>query len=222
LKKGYVEDGGAIAPAQTITDPAKLAKPKTAKVPVESVASTIVESAEIDHFTYPPVRSLNLNPEDWFWATWRDREPLIKPAVQPFDLNDAVNRLSKISTSSYGWSWDWSKAQMPLVMSREEAHFWLTAMTKTHKEISPKELAEKLVIQKFTGNVVLQDFYKSLFKRVSKAAHHTVLVIQHLKPEIILPLANLFSTEQLFDLLLLIEAERGTQQVGALHSFDDI
>jgi predicted DNA-binding WGR domain protein len=212
LKKGYVEDGGAIGPAQIITAPAKSDKPKAAKAPAKSVDSVIVESSEPAQLSYPPVRSLNLNPEDWFWATWRDREPLVKPDIQPFDINDAVNRLSKVPTSNYGWGWDWSKAQMPLVMSREEANFWLTAMTKTNKEISPQELAEELVSQEFTGNIELKDVYKSLFERVDNVAHHTVLVIRHLKPEIILPLIGLFSTEQLFDLLLLIEEERASLQ----------
>ncbi len=31
-------------------------------------------------------RSIDLNPEDWFWATWRNLTPLPRPEPQPFDL----------------------------------------------------------------------------------------------------------------------------------------
>src|SRR5439155_409904 len=39
----------------------------------------------------PSERSIDLEPQDWFWATWRPREPLPRPDPPPFDCQEALS-----------------------------------------------------------------------------------------------------------------------------------
>ncbi|MEM7590660.1 MAG: hypothetical protein AAF383_03915, partial [Cyanobacteria bacterium P01_A01_bin.83] len=48
------------------------------------------------------VRSIDLNPEDWLWATWRDRNFLPMPEVKPFDKEEALAKLQQIFIEKHG------------------------------------------------------------------------------------------------------------------------
>src|SRR5262245_58366629 len=74
----------------------------------------------------PPDRFLGLEPLDWFWATWRRPEPLVRPAPPPFDKAQALRRLRTTLTTAQVWSSPWQKAGLSVSLTREEAHFWLT------------------------------------------------------------------------------------------------
>ena len=75
-------------------------------------------------------RELKLDPVDWFWAMWRDLPPLARPVLEPpvYDYEEALTRLSKLK-GKYAWQTDWTKAKIAPALSREEAHFWFSAMT---------------------------------------------------------------------------------------------
>ncbi len=150
--------------------------------------------------TLPP-RSIDLNPEDWLWATWRERKPLPRPEPKPFNQEEAIARLRKTVKSS-GWRRDWLKAKISVSLLREEAHFWFVAMTNlTYKQWynTPfadinellKKLADTLSEQSFNGQITLNEIKMGLAR-----AHWFVA------PEVMLPLQNLLPPEKLIDLIV--------------------
>ncbi|MCU0551562.1 MAG: DUF4132 domain-containing protein [Leptolyngbya sp. Prado105] len=110
--------------------------------------------------SYPPERSLNLDPKDWFWATWRNLTPLERSTPKPFNLKDCLNRFRRTAPQHYRWSW--SKAKIAPVLSREEAHFWFAAISEPKRTknqtifsdwVSPEDLVTKFASQSFDGNL---------------------------------------------------------------------
>ena len=107
LKQGYqdadVASGESAAPVQT---------------------SAVTEAFQVR-------RSLNLNPEDWLWASWKHQDPLPKPACEPFNLKRCLARFERVMCD-YVDNYvvlDWSRANISISLSTEEACFWLQAMT---------------------------------------------------------------------------------------------
>ncbi|MBM9500793.1 DUF4132 domain-containing protein [Leptospira sp. 201903071] len=47
---------------------------------------------------------------------------------QPFDLQSRIEKLSSLDRASNWWTVDWTKQNIPLFMSKEEAHFWFLAL----------------------------------------------------------------------------------------------
>jgi hypothetical protein len=133
-----------------------------------------------------PTSPLNLAPTDWFLAPWRKTPPWPRPAPPPLDLKDCLARVAKLNPSGDYMRWDWERANLPDVMTREEAHFWLAAMTGTNT--GSLELATRLGKQSFDGRVALKD------ARTHMGQEH--------RPtnEVLLPLANLLSLKDLIQL----------------------
>ena len=69
--------------------------------------------------------TIKLDPIDWHWATWRDYTPPPKPTPKPFDQEATLVRLSKIKSA--WWDTGSPALKLPLTMTPQEAHFWLTA-----------------------------------------------------------------------------------------------
>ncbi len=106
------------------------------------------------HITYPPQKSIDLAPQDWFLATWRDESPLNRPEPKPFNLDDCIKRFKKVSKQQFNWHWDWSKAEINIVITPQEAHFWLIAMSSPdNATIAQAEIIANLATQNFTGQV---------------------------------------------------------------------
>src|SRR5262245_43659966 len=97
-------------------------------------------------------RTIELDPEDYVWATWRKRTPLKKPQPAPFDFESCRKRLAKIKKSSYGWV-DWSHADLADHLTRQEAHFWFLAMTDDLEKHTPAEIADKMKEKDITGQI---------------------------------------------------------------------
>lgn len=109
-------------------------------------------------------REIRLSPEDWFRATWRDLTPLSRPPAAPFDQAAAVARLSGIPSPAEYRAANWSRARLPLSMSREEAHFWFQAMVLTGGHNEPAKMAPRVAGMTFDGNVSLADLEQALAK----------------------------------------------------------
>jgi predicted DNA-binding WGR domain protein len=170
LKKGYIETGSEVSDAVKQKEPKPQTNQKTTRVTaVETTVETTVNSATVNSevvdvadLVYPPERSLNLDPADWFWATWRDLPPLKRPEPKPFNLKDCLKRLKRAATSQYYsnyYRWDWEKAKIDDVLSREEAHFWFAAIMEPKlgieigQALSIEEFVEKLADRTFDGKV---------------------------------------------------------------------
>jgi len=203
LKKGYVEVAVesaspsqdaevATKSEQSETKTQKPAIPATATdtEPPEPAIAQGVEQKAIARQAVP--RSLDLDPDDWLWATWRERTPRKRPEPTPFNQKEALKRLSKIP-DSYTWNWNCAKAQIAVSLSREEAHFWFTVMVEVNHhhhrnpgvKLKPKELALQLAERSFSGELSLEQVKEAIAI-----------------PEFILPLVNLFPVADLMDCLL--------------------
>jgi predicted DNA-binding WGR domain protein len=158
VKKGYQEVTNGAGVATAPVTPAAPARPTPApKQSASPAPPPVVDAAP----TAPPVAlsrdtttHLNLDPIDWFWAPWRKTPPLERPPSPLFDLNDALQRLAGISKSEHRYQWDWSRARIPAAPAREEAHFWLVAMSvNNNRNQTSKQLAESLAGQRFDGDL---------------------------------------------------------------------
>jgi hypothetical protein len=84
---------------------------------------------------------IDLDPADWYVATWRHLPPLPLPEPAPFDQVACAARVTKATAGGYGPRWNWDKVGIPVSMTAEEARFWLEAMTRPDKKTKPRELA---------------------------------------------------------------------------------
>ncbi len=93
-------------------------------------------------------RRIDLDPADWFWASWRDNKPLTRPTPEPFDLERCLALLAK-APSSRGLKWE--KVPFPASYSPEEAHFWFVALTDLKFGEDGKPVPRKYKIGQFDG-----------------------------------------------------------------------
>jgi Domain of unknown function (DUF4132) len=149
-------------------------------------ASAVTEKLEI-------VRSLNLTPEDWLWATWVPLNPKPRSPVQPFDLEQCAKRLKRIPCTTRGYfDVQWDKANLPVLMTPEEANFWLSAMMCNLSSTKSKDTRFGQ-----TDRTDLASYLQSLnFSTVPDLHQICVLLLRDyrkIRPQIVLPLFNLFN-----------------------------
>ncbi|EMS83960.1 DUF4132 domain-containing protein [Leptospira noguchii] len=77
-----------------------------------------------------------------------------KEEPKPFDLKTRIEQLSTLKKGSSWWSVDWTNQNIPLFMSKQEAHFWFLALS-CMEVLEHEEKKDKRTIQK------LQDFLNS-------------------------------------------------------------
>src|SRR5262249_7276485 len=103
-------------------------------------------------------RTIDLAPRDWFWATWRPWRPLPKsdkpPA--PFDRKQAVERFEAGIEKGPNW-WFFKGPRNKPSFSREEAHFWFSALTLGPESPTPAKAVKNLEKGKFNGRVTLAE-----------------------------------------------------------------
>ncbi len=128
----------------------------------------------------PSAGPLLLAPTDWFLAPWRNTPPLPRPEPAPFDLEGCLARLAKLNPNGAWDGWKWERMKLPDIMTREEAHFWLLAMTSTDGSTSA-DIAARLGKQSFTGKLTLKQVRAQL-ARDHVPADHLVLVLANLLP----------------------------------------
>jgi predicted DNA-binding WGR domain protein len=195
LKKGYVESEAEIEAVEQVKSVAK-----TEPTPSKTKTKASVQKTELT-----VERSLNLNPEDWFRVTWLDREPLPKPDPKPFDLLEAQAWLAQITPDEYGKNWNWSAAKIAVVLSPEEARFWLKAMIHTKPDITPRKLGNQLASLNFAEEIItLESFYQIVLP--TSMTQKQLFTIQQLRAEVVLPLINLFGIEELLNLLIALQS----------------
>lgn len=149
--------------------------------------------------TYDPSLRLNLDPIDWFWATWRNLPPLERPTAAPFDRAEALRRLRRLSTSVYQWQWSWENA-IPEFVTAEEAYFWLQALhlatehretNSVHDRMNSAQLAEHLA----TSDPNPRHLREQAFAIVSAMEHRTQSIMMAL-------LVPLFSPQEMMSRLI--------------------
>src|SRR5262249_54063293 len=90
-------------------------------------------------------RSIDLDPDDWLWASWRTRVPRHLPQLAPFDLESCLDRLAQVTRNRQTLIWNWSKILPLPFMTCEEAHFWLVAISEViRREVQPGYFVREL------------------------------------------------------------------------------
>jgi predicted DNA-binding WGR domain protein len=219
LEKGYVEVNAVLTTvASSAPSPVQSQSSGTA-APLPQSSSAVADrrlraaaAALSDAGTTPatgstadmgePIRSINLDPRDWQWATWRPWTPLPKPEPLPFDRDAALARLSRIPARTYGCWWNWGKAIQSPSLSREAAHFWFSAITRAQLgSLSPAKLSRALAEQDCSDDLPLAE------------ADRVLRTVGIIPPEMTLCLAHLYSLADLVDCLLALRMENSIQLV---------
>ncbi|EMO51757.1 DUF4132 domain-containing protein [Leptospira noguchii] len=78
-----------------------------------------------------------------------------KEEPKPFDLKTRIEQLSTLKKGSGWWTVDWTNQNIPLFMSKQEAHFWFLALSCMEVIDGYEEKKTKQIIQK------LQNFLNS-------------------------------------------------------------
>jgi predicted DNA-binding WGR domain protein len=162
-KKGYVEVGGAPAPAPDAAAPVK--GKKKPQPPATQTSENPAQPPEPR--TQRSERRIDLDPRDWLWATWRPRQPLPKPgAPAAFDQENAVERFAgAVKAEPNLWMvWKWLRFKTP--PSREEAHFWFAlVISNVRVSKSPEKVARELGRKTYDGNITAAEVVASLRAR---------------------------------------------------------
>lgn len=140
-------------------------------------------------------RVLNLNPEDWLWASWCPKNPLPRPEPKPFNQDYLFQHLADI-TKKYRYV-EWEKAEISVSLCSEEAHFWLATIThrgayyRGINYTSSKGLSTDLEKISFDKQVFLhEDVIPALIKCNT--------FVHEITPKAVLPLNNLFELVEVF------------------------
>lgn len=179
---------GAARPIKASGSSGKIKKsePATCAEPVDAAGraetATRIEPAA--------TRSIDLSPVDWRRATFRPRQPLPRPQIAPFNLDRCTAILAQAPKDRESEEIYWRDLQLPPAMSREEAHFWLEAIsTAENSDASLKSIAAKLAKKTFDGRVSL-----------AQAAKYLKTLLYDMPPEVMLPLVNLLRPGEILEL----------------------
>jgi hypothetical protein len=149
----------------------------------------------IANLFYGGLMMIQLQPHDWYWATWRNLTPLPLPEVRPFDHAALCHQISKLKNSWYWWSSEIAK--LPPRISPEEAYLWIKAIelsAASSYQTSPQRLvAEHLAGMEFNQKLSLPDF-TNIFSPTN--------VLYYAPPEIMVVVASALSLTDLTRFLI--------------------
>jgi len=135
----------------------------------------------------PEFKSINIEPDDWLWATWRPRIPRSRPEPTPFDQEAALAHLRNLPVQGcnfWNWSKIWSKLLSAVSLSQAEAHFWFLAIAESclARHQKPEELADRLARQSFTGGLSLEQVRSAMASAHLRLTKEMLLLLIHLLP----------------------------------------
>ncbi len=168
VKKGYLDAGQGSAKTVSKTPAASkgVAASKTMKKQKSEVRSELKQPAvEADRSV---TREIDLDPNDWFMASFRNRERLDRGEPPESDLDAAAKKLAGLKATHYGWALPYEKIGFGPIMARDDAHFWLEAMTGNPGRLNDKAAVEKYATEihkatKGNGTISLAEATKRVF-----------------------------------------------------------
>ena len=183
LNKGYIEvitDNDKVREEKPKDISTENKKAVVAKNKTTSIKQTVEQTVTIPK-KLEVTRSIDLNPEDWHWATWRPRTPLPKPEVKPFNLENAKKRLEKVAKPKsrgyqpqYIYIRDWSAAKIDNFISQEEALFWLAAISsdsKKYEKENYQELIKSISAEYLDYSITIE---QTIFQVIDRDYQHTI------------------------------------------------
>lgn len=148
-------------------------------------------------------RSIDLDPADWYWASWRQLPPPVEEPVTAFNREECLERLQKLKVPDYGFP-DFRKCGLKPRMSREEAHFWLLAMLAPQVRMKHDLATILSAVQhaRIDGIVTVEDLHALVKGDHAGGSGYFPAGCMHL-------LGSLFSGPEILDLIL--QWRRGAQ-----------
>jgi Domain of unknown function (DUF4132) len=146
----------------------------------------------------PQPRSLPLDPQDWFWATWRELPPLPLPTARPFEpekLLASLKRRPKIVNYYY-----WEGLKISRALTLPEAQFWFLAMTCSRSLTSWALSAQTLL------NTLQEALEAGTCDQSAPSEAEALAALGQAywiaSPDLILPLVHFFSPETILTWIL--------------------
>ncbi|EMY79383.1 WGR domain protein [Leptospira weilii serovar Ranarum str. ICFT] len=150
LKKGYQNSGEgeivvAVASPKSAGNKPVKSKTEISETKTESKSGTANQSAanevpethskngihkiEAKKLKEPIEKTLGLSKED---LAIRSNVVPVRPKEEPktFDLKARIEQLSSLKRGNYGRDIDWTNQDIPLFMSKPEAHFWFLVLSR--------------------------------------------------------------------------------------------
>lgn len=189
VKKGYKEIGAAAATTAAPPAAAKATKAKKAARETEKTADAKAEPAvpapSAVLISTDVVRRVHLSPGELALKTGASVK---RPDPEPFDRQACLLRLARVTKGAdYHYGWDWSAAEIPEVMTAEEADFWMQAILQESYRNTPrsvlKEMQNRTLATALSAHEV-RDRVKTYVMR-----DHSIMA----------PIACLMSAEEIFD-----------------------
>lgn len=141
-------------------------------------------------------REIHWPEKTWRLATFREFPVLEREAPREFDYAHCIKQLGKLRTTTYGWDVKWDDLDLPDTLTREEAHFWLVATTKSrNREKSLSDFAKELPSARHLGTIHPPEVRKLL-----EGANRGIV------SEATLAAANLLTADEFFEMLLVDRA----------------
>jgi predicted DNA-binding WGR domain protein len=124
-------------PASAAEKPKPSKPPKTPELKGTAPVVTAAVNTAVTH-------KIDLDPRDWFWATWRKLKPLDRPEPRPFDIEKCFDQLVGRDTAYTYGAWERQANPNAPPMSRPEASFWFAAMCELAKDVGFEQAAQTL------------------------------------------------------------------------------
>ncbi len=192
LKKGYVDSDAA----DDTQDEEPAEKNSDAKKSDAGKATTKPTPSEPD-VDLSVTHEIDLDERGWFVATFRKSEKLDPGVPRAADIDAAAEKMSWVRTTCYGRRLQFETMKFDWIMAREEAHFWLYAMT--YPGLGPESEKEMEAIIRsvretnFDGKITLKNAIKRL-RGVKK----------YMPEQVMIPLFSLFSVEDCLEVIFLL------------------
>jgi predicted DNA-binding WGR domain protein len=179
-KKGYREVAATTTTAASTAKKSKVKAQPAKPSPEPETAAPTTPPAKLTI-----QRTIELEPRDWLWATWRPREQYLTPVPEPkpFDREECVERFrSTITIHPRGWT-GWDRLRLDPSLSREEAHFWGVAVSGKIKS-DPKKFVKQLESQTFDGQVSVEDV-RAWFQEITAQSYYTMAFLWQIVPALL-------------------------------------
>ncbi len=192
LKKGYADSGKKSSTPAVAKRTAKA----TAKSASAAATKQPLPEPEVVEPDLTVTREIDLDPCDWYTASFRKTPPLRRGQPPAADLDAAAAQLAALKTINYGWDLPFDQLGLTAALPCEEAHFWLYAMTTDSGRLATQAAVKKFAAKvrksaRFDGKIS----YEDASKRVLKAKRGVT-------PSVMAALFSLFSAEQCLELIL--------------------
>jgi hypothetical protein len=150
-------------------------------------------------------RVIDLDPRDWFLATWRDLRPLTRRQPAPFDRKTCLTRLGRaVAAAEHPGRCRWDLVDPGPALSQEEAHFWFAALTAAGRGVPPRELAARMKDEPCSGQLTTEEI-KAAMQEARKP----------IPGEVLAPLATFLPPPELLELLLSLPSAGGWSSAGS-------